>query len=200
MNMRAPRGSGTSDPRPPIDRAPVDHPGGSGNVRTWTWGHRSDDRQEDRGPQLPWIGIFLVIFGALLLLDRAFPGYKISGSIVLLAAGLAFLVAWGLRRGTFTLYAGAFLTAAAVPGLVGGLGLDAGEGVGTVAYGVAFLFVAVVRAARGGGWGWQALIGVVLLALGIPELALPDLATYVLPALLVVLGVLLLARGSTRRV
>jgi hypothetical protein len=188
-----------SDPRPPIERLPVDHPGGPSTVRSWTWGYGSGDRPEDRGPQLPWIGIFLVIFGALLLLDRAFPGYKIGGSVLVLAAGLAFLVAWGLRRGTFALYAGAFLTAAAVPGVVASLGHDAGEGVGTVAYGVAFLFVAVVRGARGGGWGWQALLGLLLLALGIPELALPDLADYVLPALLVVLGVLMLARSGSRR-
>jgi hypothetical protein len=177
--------SGPDDPRPPVTR-----------MQTFvTWG----DRQDDRGPQLPWVGIFLVIFGALLLVDRAFPGYKIGGSLLVLAAGLAFLVVWAMRRGTFALYAGAFLTAASVPGIVSTLGYEPGEGVGTVAYGVAFLFVAVVRAVRGGGWGWQALIGLLLLALGIPELALPDLANYVLPALLVVLGVLLLARGSTRR-
>jgi hypothetical protein len=187
--------SGGSGSNPPVTRLPNDDHG-PGGVRSWTWNDRSTD---DRGPQLPWIGIFLVIFGALLLLDRVLPGYRIGGSVLVLAAGLAFLVAWGLRRGTFALYAGAFLTAAAVPGIVSGLGYEAGEGVGTVAYGVAFLFVAVVRAARGGGWGWQALIGLLLLALGIPELALPDLATYVLPALLVVLGVLLLARGTTRR-
>ena len=44
-----------------------------------------------------------------------------------------------------------------------------------------------------------ALFGLVLLAIGIPELALPNIADYVLPALLVVLGVLLLARGGSRR-
>jgi hypothetical protein len=68
-----------------------------------------------------------------------------------------------------------------------------------VAYGVAFLFVAGVRAARGGGFGWQALVGLLLLALGLPELALPDLADLVVPALLVVLGVVLLVRGGTFR-
>ena len=32
-------------------------------VRTWAWRWGPD---EDRRPGLPWIGIFLVIFGALL--------------------------------------------------------------------------------------------------------------------------------------
>jgi uncharacterized membrane protein HdeD (DUF308 family) len=85
-----------------------------------------------------------------------------------------------------------------VPGIVTGFGYDAGPGLGTVSFGVAFLFIAAVRAARGGGWGWQALFGLVLLAVGIPELALPDLASLVLPVLLVVLGVALLARGGRR--
>ncbi|HEX8024926.1 MAG TPA: hypothetical protein VF484_01855 [Candidatus Limnocylindrales bacterium] len=185
-----------TDSKPPVTRLPTDDGRGTDHVGSWTWAYRSTD---DRGPQLPWIGIFLVIFGALLLLDRAFPGYQVGGSVLVLAAGLAFLVVWGLRRGTFALYAGAFLTAAAVPGIAASLGYDPGQGVGTVSYGVAFLFVAVVRAARGGGWGWQALFGLVLLAIGIPELALPNIADYVLPALLVVLGVLLLARGGSRR-
>jgi len=187
----------SSGSTPPVSRIPNDDARPRTNVRTWSYGF--SDRRDDSGPQLPWIGIFLVIFGALLLLDRAFPGYQIGGSVLVLAAGLAFLVVWGLRRGTFALYAGAFLTAASVPGIAHTLGYDPGQGLGTVSYGVAFLFVAVVRAARGGGWGWQALIGLLLLALGIPELALPDISNYVLPALLVVLGVLLLARGGARR-
>lgn len=178
-----------TDPQGPIERE-------TGPIRVygWSWG-----RDEDRRPRLPWIGIFLVIFGALLLLDRALPQYRSAGNLVVLAAGLAFLVVWGLRRGTFALYAGAFLTAAAVPGLIAGLGYVPGPGVGSVAYGVAFLFVAAVRASRGGGFGWQALIGVLLVALGASELALPELASIVVPALVVGLGIVLLVRGGTYR-
>lgn len=168
----------------------------TGRVRVYGWGWGPD---EDRRPRLPWIGIFLVIFGALLLLDRALPEYKSAGNLVVLAAGITFLVVWVLRRGTFALYAGAFLTAAAVPGLIAGLGYDFGPGVSSVAYGVAFLFVAAVRASRGGGFGWQALIGVLLVALGASELVLPDLASLVVPALVIGLGVALLVRGSAYR-
>ena len=171
-------------------QGPIEHESGPVRVYGWSWG-----RDEDRRPRLPWIGIFLVIFGALLLLDRAQPEFRLGGNLVVLAAGLAFLVVWGLRRGTFALYAGSFLTAAAVPGLIAGLGYVAGAGVGSVAYGVAFLFIAAVRASRGGGLGWQALIGVLLVALGSSELALPELASLVAPALLVVLGVALLVQG-----
>ena len=164
----------------------------SGEVRSygWQWG-----RDEDRQPELPWIGIFLVVLGGLLLLDRALPEYVALGNVVVLAAGLAFLLLWMVRRGTFSLYAGAFLTAASIPGLLEGLGIFVGEGFGTLCYGLAFLFIAGVRMSRGGGIGWQALIGALLAALGTSELALPDAASLVLPALLVVLGIILLTRG-----
>ena len=163
-----------------------------GEVRSygWQWG-----RDQDRQPELPWIGIFLVVLGGLLLLDRALPQYVTLGNVVVLAAGLAFLLLWMLRRGTFPLYAGAFLTAASIPGLLEGLGIFVGEGFGTLCYGIAFLFIAGVRMSRGGGIGWQALIGALLAALGASQLALPDAASLVLPALLVVLGIILLTRG-----
>lgn len=188
----------TADHEPnPIPNPPPASPGDApaheaGGVRayTWEWG-----REEDRRPQLPWIGIFLVIFGALLLVDRLSPQYLAQANLLVLAAGLAFLILWLLRRGTFSLYAGAFLTASAVPGLLkGGLGYDPGSGLGTLCYGVAFLFVAMVRGSRGGGIGWQALIGIILVALGGSELALPDAASLILPIGLVAVGVILLTR------
>ena len=164
----------------------------SGEVRSygWQWG-RDDDRQ----PELPWIGIFLVVLGGLLLLDRALPEYVSLGNVIVLAAGLAFLILWLLRRSTFALYAGAFLTAAAVPNLIESLLARELEGLGTLSYGVAFLFIGAVRMSRGGGIGWQTLIGVLLVALGASQLALPDAVSLIFPALLVGLGIILLSRG-----
>lgn len=177
------------EPAPISDTLPPPEPG---PIRTygWEWG-----REEDRRPQLPWIGIFLVVYGALLLLTRFAPQYVVGGNLLVLAAGLAFLIAWLVRRGTFALYAGTFLTASAVPGLLASAGYDFGQGFGTLCYGIAFLFIALVRVSRSGGLGWQAIIGVLLVALGGSELALPDAASVVLPILLVALGIVLLTRG-----
>jgi hypothetical protein len=167
----------------------------SGPVRAygWQWG-----REEDRRPKLPWIGVFLVVFGGLLLIDQATPEYFTVSNLVVLAAGLAFLILWLLRRGTFALYAGAFLTASAIPGVLASLNYPPPSGVGTVAYGVAFLFIAFVRATRGGGIGWQAVIGIILVALGTSELALPGLTAYIIPILLLVVGVMLLTSDRSR--
>ena len=179
----------TSDREPePMQNTVPPEPG---PVRSygWEWG-----REEDRRPRLPWIGVFLVVYGALLLVDRLMPQYNIAGNLLVLAAGLAFLIVWLLRRGTFALYAGAFLTASTIPGLVKSLNYDLGSGFGTLCYGVALLFIAVVRLTRGGGIGWQALIGVLLVALGGSQLVVPDAASLVLPILLVVFGLVLLTR------
>ncbi len=182
----------------PLRNPPPSSPGGppppeQGGVRayTWQWG-----REEDRRPRLPWVGIFLIVYGALLLVDKLTPNYLAQANLLVLAAGLAFLILWLLRRGTFSLYAGAFLTASAVPGLIKGVGYDVGTGLGTLSYGVAFLFIALVRASRGGGIGWQAVLGVVLVALGGSELALPDAASLVPSILLVAFGLILLTRRS----
>jgi hypothetical protein len=162
-----------------------------GRVWSWDWG----GGEAERRPRVPWIGVFLLVFGGLLLLERALPQYRDLGNIAVLAAGLAFLVVWAVGRDVFPLYAGALLTAASAPGVLRGLGVTVEAGVGAFAYGVAFLFISLVRASRGGGWGWQAILGAVLVALGASQMALPDLAQLALPAVLVILGVLLVTRG-----
>jgi hypothetical protein len=159
-------------------------------VYGWDWG-----RDEDRRPQVPWVGVFLLILGGLLIFEQLAPQYRNLGDVVVLAAGLAFLVVWAVRRSSFALYAGALLTAAAVPGLVEGVTNGSFPGLGTVAYGLAFLLIAAVRGLNRGGWGWQLVLGLVLLAVGASEMTLPDLADLTLPLLLVILGVVLITRG-----
>jgi hypothetical protein len=174
--------SGGSTPSTPV--------GANVHVYGWQWG-----RDEDRRPGLPWIGIFLVVFGGLLIVQNALPDYRNLGNTAVLAAGLAFLLVWAVRRGTLALYFGAFLTAASLPGTIRGLGYDLGAGWGTLFFGVALLFIAVVRASRDGGWGWQAIGGAALVLLASSEIALPDVSSLIFPALLVALGLILLVRG-----
>ena len=102
-------------------------------VRAWAFRWGPD---EERRPGLPWVGIFLVVFGLLLLLEQALPEYRRLGDVAVLAAGLASLGAWLLRRGTIALYAGAFLTAAALPGTIQALGQPLGPGWGTLFFGL----------------------------------------------------------------
>jgi hypothetical protein len=165
-------------------------------VRAWAWRWGPD---EDRRPGLPWVGIFLVVFGALLLLERALPEYRRLGDVAILAAGIASLVAWILRRGTVALYAGAFLTAAALPGTIQALGQPLGPGWGTLFFGLAFLFIAAIRMSQGGGIGWQALYGAILVLIGGSEVVKPDVAGLAWPLILVAIGLVLLFRGGRPR-
>jgi len=167
---------------------------GDPGARAWAFRWGPD---EDRRPGLPWIGVFLVVFGALLLVERMLPDQRL-GDVAVLAAGLASMLVWLLRRGTVALYAGAFLTAAALPGTIQALGQPLGAGWGTLFFGLAFLLVAAVRASQGGGVGWQALYGGILVLIGGSEVVKPDVANLAWPLILVAIGLLLLFRGRAR--
>jgi hypothetical protein len=158
-------------------------------VYTWEWGP-----DQARRPGMPWIGIFLLVFGGLLVLQQLYPQAQSVGSVLVLAIGLAFLIRWAMTRGTGSLYAGAIITALAVPSALTNAGLGR-EGVGTLALGVAFLFIALIRAMSGGGIGWQAWIGGLLAVIGGVSVVQPQVGGLLVPVALVVLGVLLLGGG-----
>jgi hypothetical protein len=182
------------DPQQPVTRLGPDSGGrlpGESNVKVYSWEWGTDNEHR---PGLPWIGIFLLVFGGLLLLQQAFPQFEALGSVVVLAIGLAFLVKWAVDRGAGSLYAGAIITALAVPGLLNAAGVEA-NGLSTFSLGVAFLFIAVVRLATGGGVGWQLWFGGLLAVVGGAQIANAPLGGYILPLLLVALGVVLIAQG-----
>ena len=168
-------------------------PGDPVHVYHWEWG--PDDA---RRPGLPWIGIFLLVFGGLLLLQQLYPEARSAGSLLVLAVGLAFLVKWAIDRGTASLYAGAIITALAAPGVLNAAGIDL-DGLGTFCFGVAFLFIALVRAATGGGWGWQLWFGGLLALLGGVNMTSAAAGGLIVPVALIVLGIVLLTRGPSRR-
>lgn len=165
-------------------------PGPNPRVYSWEWGP-----DQARRPGLPWIGIFLLVFGGLLLLQQLYPESQSIGSVLVLAIGLAFLIRWAITRGTGSLYAGAIITALAVPGALTNAGLGR-EGLGTLALGVAFLFIALVRATSGGGIGWQAWFGGLLAIVGGVKLVQPEVGGLIVPVALVVLGLLLVVSGG----
>ena len=169
-------------------------PGAPPDIRVYSWEWGPD---QARRPGLPWIGIFLLVFGALLLVQQLFPGAKALGSVFVLAIGIAFLIKWAIDRGTGSLYAGAIITALAAPGVINAAGFDV-DGLGTFCFGVAFLFIAAVRAASGGGWGWQAIFGGLLVLLGGVNMLTPDVGGLLLPLALLALGAVLIFGGDRR--
>lgn len=182
----------------PITRLGPDSGGqapGARNPRVYTWEWGPD---QARRPGLPWIGIFLLVFGGLLLIQQLYPESQVLGSLFVLAIGIAFLIRWAMTRGTGSLYAGAIITALAVPGVLtrAGVGLD---GLGTFSFGVAFLFIAAVRAASGGGLGWQAWFGGLLALLGGVNMITPEVSGLIVPLALLGLGLVLVFSGTFGR-
>jgi len=186
-----------NQPTPGVIRMGPDSEGrtpgsGGGRVYTWEWGP-----DQARRPGLPWIGVFLLVFGGLLLARELFPEARSLGSLVTLAVGLAFLIKWAVDRGTGSLYAGAIITALAVPGVLTDAGLDL-DGLGTFCFGIAFLFIAAVRAGSGGGIGWQAWFGGLLALLGGVNMVSPQVGGLIVPIALVSIGVVLVFGGTFR--
>jgi hypothetical protein len=163
-------------------------------VYSWEWGTGRLGSGHERRPGLPWIGIFLLVFGGLLVLQQLYPGSQAIGSVLMLAIGVAFLIRWAISRGTGSLYAGAIITALAVPGALTDAGLGR-EGLGTLSLGIAFLFIAVVRLAGGGGIGWQAWCGGLLALIGVVDIVQPEVGGLILPIALVALGAVLVFGG-----
>jgi hypothetical protein len=179
----------------PVTRLGPDSGGrlpGEGAVRVYSWEWGPD---EARRPGLPWIGIFLFVSGGLLLIQQLFPSAESLGSMLVLAIGVAFLIKWAVDRGTGSLYAGAIITALAAPGIINAAGFDV-DGLGTFCFGVAFLFIAVVRATSGGGLGWQAIFGGLLVLLGGVNMLTPEIGGLLLPIALLALGAVLLFGGG----
>jgi hypothetical protein len=171
------------------------NPGAPPDVRvySWEWGPN-----QARRPGLPWIGLFLLVFGGLLLLQELIPGTEAIGSVFTLAIGLAFLLKWAIDRGTGSLYAGALITALAAPGIINALGYEA-DGIGTFCFGLAFLGIALVRVVGGGGLGWQGIFGGLLVMLGAINMFSPNTGDLIIPIVLVGLGALFVIGGMTRR-
>lgn len=179
-----------------------DRPGGEfrGPIQRSEWGW---DRVADDRPRLPLIGIFLVLFGAVLLIGQLFPSARFAGSAVVVAVGLVLVGAWFTRRaGVIALYAGVVLTALSLPNLLRDLGLiTQGNGWGTLFLGLGFIAIGLIRASGRAGVGWQIIVGGVLAALGLVQVLLrelpgsPGLDGLLWPLVILLAGVWLITRG-----
>ncbi|HSK21591.1 MAG TPA: hypothetical protein VK906_00355 [Egicoccus sp.] len=144
------------------------------------------------------LGFVLIGIGAVLLLGVL---TDIGGEMVPGLIGLAFLAAYVRTRAYGFLVPGGILT-----GLGTGLVLD-GQGVAgdvvPLGLGLGFLAIAVVGRFAGEdwpGWWWPLIPGGILTVVGTSGLAESwDVGRYVLPAVLIVIGLSLLLRRSGDR-
>ena len=144
------------------------------------------------------VGLLLITLGAALLVAMA---TGIGGEIVVLMLGGAFLVAYVATRSYGLLIPGAILT-----GLGTGIvvtsqgGPDEAVVLGLAAGFLAIAVVDVVLDGQRGGWWWPLIPGGVLATVGAATLVgAQHIGRYVVPTVLIVIGVALLLRGRPNR-
>ena len=166
--------------------------------REWSWSSESAARGG-----LPFLGVFLVLFGILLFLQQAVPGTSFW-SWLALAAGAACLIVFASRRrlpGTgFLLWLGVVLVAIGLPSVLVSAGLlPERDGWSTLFLGVALMALGLIRRTRP-GIPASVWLGGILTIVGISETALlPNIGDYLLPIIVIGIGALLVLRAVTLR-
>jgi hypothetical protein len=166
-------------------------------VRINSWGFETGTT--DRGNRVPLFGVFLIVFGALLVAGQFLNVAQLGASALFLALGVILLAVWLRDRNDTALVVGLFVTAIGLSDLLTGAGVLHGEGWGTLFLGVGVLAVAPIRARQGKGVRWPLVIGALLCVWGGSDVATSylkfDLGNLFVPILLVALGVWLVTRS-----
>ena len=150
------------------------------------------------GRSFPWLAVLLLVLGVGLLIELFIPDLSF-GSLLILAAGVAFGAAWLLRDIVGATVPALVLTGWGLAGIASDLGILTGDGWTTLFIGIAFLI----------GWGlgryqnarrdWALFLGLILGVIGLADVsdALPfDLNLAVVIALAMIgIGFYLIFRG-----
>lgn len=161
----------------------------------------------DRGLS-SWLGIGLLVVGGYLVLSLVVPGISVIGSLALLLAGIALLYLHLVRGAPpWALYAGAALAGMGSMRVLGALLPGDWHGTTAIGVGIAFLAIGYLRHTQAGGYGWQGVVGLVAIVVGLAQMVLgwlpgsPGLLDLLSPAVLLILGALLVlgTRGGGHR-
>jgi hypothetical protein len=149
-----------------------------------------------------WIGAALVVVGAYYILAEFVPGIRVVGSLGVAVVGGVILVAgFTGRAGTWARTMGAVLVGFGVLPFVAALFGLGSSGWGSLGAGVALLLLGLAETQGGHGAGWRVYAGLVLAVWGgwgvvgnlVP--GFPTLGDLIVPAILVVIGLVFVRRG-----
>jgi hypothetical protein len=161
-------GPGTARPYEPGGGAGTGSGGGQppATTRVFSW----SVREIEAGRIGLWIGLGLLLLGGYLVLAPLFPAVELAGSAALVALGVVGVVAGATQRsGSWAVYVGAVVAAVGAARLLAGSGLIRGEGLTTIAVGLALLGLAAWRARRRLGWRPLAVAGAIVAGFGAVE-------------------------------
>jgi hypothetical protein len=155
-------------------------------VRVYRW--------SSSGQSFPWFAILLLVLGIGLLIEIAFPDLSF-GSLIILAAGLAFGAAWLFGHVVGATMPALVLTAWGLASVLGDFDVLVGDGWTTLFIGLAFLVGWIIARAQGVRRDYALWIGLILGLIGLADTAdaLPfDLGiAIVIPLVMIGLGIYL---------
>ncbi len=203
-----PPGKQGPPPGPPQHGRPVSAPwpgqqgpgtdGGPPRMRVYSW---SSGWSAGRRP-FPWFAILLLVLGVGLLIELLVPALSF-GSLIILAAGLAFGAAWLVGHIKGATMPALVLTAWGAAEIGVELGLLTGEGWTMLLVGIAFLAGWVLGRTQGVRREWSLVLGAVFGIIGLADVSDTfniDLDVVVLvPLAMIGVGVYLIVRDRLPR-
>ena len=156
-----------------------------------------------RGRSFPWLGILLVLVGVGLLIQAAVPPNTVStGTVLLLAIGVALVAGWVFGGSWFAAVPGLLLIALGAAGLVRELHIYDGPGLTALSLAAAFLIIWVISLWRDRQSRWPLVAAAILGLIGVVQVAgqlsnIPELGV-VWPIVIIIVGVVLLIVSRRR--
>jgi hypothetical protein len=169
-------------------------------IATNSWSF--EGRWGSRRGGVPTLGIFLIVFGLLLIAGDFVSWAEYGTAAFFMAIGVVLIVAGIRDRSDLALYAGVFMAALATASFLSAAGAIEGDGWGTLFVGAGFMAASLWRPGRGVRLGWAFWLGAVLAAWGGLQVAEHNLALpagrLVGPILIVALGLWIVTRRVRR--
>ena len=156
-----------------------------------------------RGRSFPWLGILLVLVGVGLLIQAAVPTNTVTtGTVLLLAIGIALVAGWLFGGSWFAAIPGLLLMALGAAGLTRELRIYDGPGLTALSLAVAFLIIWIISLWRDRHSRWPLVAAAILGLIGLIQVFgqlsnIPEL-NVVWPIVIIIVGVILLIVARRR--
>jgi hypothetical protein len=163
-------------------------------VRVYQW--------SSGGQSFPWFAVLLVVLGIGLLIELLIPDLSF-GSLIILAAGIAFAVAWLYGRIVGATMPALILIAWGLASVGRDFGILTGDGWNTLFIGVAFILGWALGPVQRVRRQWALVVGLVLGVIGLADVsdALPfDVSiAVVIPLAMIAIGAYVVWRSGVLR-
>ena len=167
-------------------------PGQRGSAQDWSGAAWTTGR----GRSFPWLGFLLVLVGVALLIQALLPTSVTTGTVLLIAIGVALIAGWLFSGSWLAVIPGLLLLALGIANIIRELNIYTGPGITAFSLAVAFVLIWAIGLARDRPSRWPLVFAGLLGLIGLVQVvgqlsAVPELG-FVWPIVIIVVGVVLL--------